>query len=412
MSLTFGVGVAHDAVSLVIAKGRRVVWHGERRADDSHGAALVHLLQQLPKRWKRRRGTRVRVAVGPANCQVKPLAGVPSNASASAVSQIVTTGTERFFLRNGVPLVTTDAERRGDVWWAAAFPQPLIDEMRVAAEKSGVSLAECVPAAGLLPLALQGERLTWKDGEVFAEVRVKAGVWTSLRRMRGCDGAEAVEGHATAGLAALDHGDRRWAVAYAAATAPAAAGMALRPRSATSVRRRASAVRALLVTAAAVAAAGALATPGLAAWYTGLSADRMLDSLQSATAQVARVNYELQRVSAEESEVARFVAGRRSFTGLLGALSMAIPDSTAVTSFHADSTGGTAVLLSPAGAQVLGALDSLSDIALPQIVGPISSQTVNGAALQRIALRFRFPGTTQPRSNRRLALEPRRSGGH
>jgi hypothetical protein len=142
-------------------------------------------------------------------------------------------------------------------------------------------------------------------------------------------------------------------------------------------------------------AAAALAAPGLAALYTGVKTNRALDSLQTAASAVARASYALRRISAEEATVARFVNSRRSFTMLVGALSVALPDSTAITSLHVDSTGGTAVVLSPAGAQVLGALDSLPDVLAPQIVGPIASQSVGGAPLQRIAIRFRFPNSAR-----------------
>src|SRR6185503_4812148 len=203
-------------------------------------------------------------------------------------------------------------------------------ELQAAVERCGLSVSEFVPVVGMLASVLEGERLIWADGQVLAEVEVHNGTWTSLRRRRRPEAGVESVGRPTPALAALDHGHLRWAPAFAAATARGSTRIALRPGSADAARRRSNVVRGLAVAAVLIAGASLISVPGFAAWYTGAKADRMLDSLQTAAAQIARANYELQRVSAQESEIAEFAASRRSFTELLGSLSIAMPDSTAM----------------------------------------------------------------------------------
>jgi hypothetical protein len=395
VSTRVGIGLSRDSVRAVVVRGSTITWHGEEALDANAPDSLARLLARIPARV--RKGTRVRAAVGPAGCQVKRLEGLPPKAKPRVVTQAVAAGVERFFLRNGVPLVTSDAERRGDAWWGAAFEAPVVDILNQACAARGLSLVACVPAAAILSRALDATAITWRDADVEAHVQVRNGAWADVRRSRAVEHAIANSPRAVRPLAKLGADAIRYADAYAAAICGKGASLALRPRLPGKVEWRAVRVRAVLIGVAVVFAALAAVAPGIAAWRAGRIAAGRLDSLRDQAAQVARANFELQRATIAESEVSRFANSRRSLTYLLGALTAALPESTAMVSFRADTSGGTLILLSPAGAGVLTSLDSVRSIQDPRVIGSISRESVNGAALQRVAVRFRFPGSAPRR---------------
>lgn len=399
MSVVIGLGIAHDSVRAVVRRRRQVVWHAEEQAREGYSVATRRIMDRMPKRWRNR--ARVRVAVGPSHCQVRALTGVPANARPAAVAQIADTGAERFFLQDGAPLITSEAEWRNGQWWVAALPRPLVDEIRQALEGYGLASEAWEPTMAVLNVGLRADRLVWPDGPVTARLDVQNGEWTSFARVRTSECDRDVAGDAVPELAAIDHGERRWADAFGAAFAMRTR-LTVRPQSAASRKRRAFRSHLVLAVLVTVSATAMAAAPGLADWYVGIKAGRTIDSLQTGARSVARVEHELRSVSSDQAVIARFLASRQSFAQLLGALTSALPESTAVVSLTADSSGGSAVLLSLRGAQVLASLSSVPALDGLQIIGPISTQTVGGVPLQRIAVRFRRravnPGQSRPQT--------------
>jgi len=402
MNARIGVSVQSDHVRAVVAQRGRAVWHDREAVDGSVGEALDRLLGRIPARAGR--GSAIRVAVGPSRCQVARLSGLPARASAVAASQAVAAGPERFFLATDGPLATGPAELRGGTWWAAAFPRAVLDEIRAAVERRKLVVREFVPGLVMLPSVLEGETLSWPDGKYRGEVTVAGGTWTDARRLRNASGQASQPVRPRSNFEPLAREDVRYADAYAAAVTAKSPRIALRARSPHETAQRGRAIRGTLVAVAALSCLAAVAAPGVAAGYVNARMSRALDSLRGGGAAVARETYALQRATAVEDSIAHFASNRRSMLILLGALTVALPESTALVSFHVDSLGATAVVLSPGGAAVLAALDSIPLIRAPQIVGPISRETVGGADVERLAVRFAFPGAPAPVNHRRLPV--------
>ena len=74
---------------------------------------------------------------------------------------------------------------------------------------------------------------------------------------------------------------------------------------------------------------------------------------------------------------------------LLGELSQALPDSTALVSLRLDSLDGTFVALSPHAADMLSELVAVPGIVGPRIVGSVTKEIVGDAQLERATVRFR-----------------------
>ena len=104
--MCIGLGIASDNLRAVGVRGAAVVWavEAERRSDEDLSAAIVQLLQHatLP-RWPR---PVVVAAIGPAASQTKRIVGLPVTADVMTMNAIIREGSSRFFLRNGIPLIT------------------------------------------------------------------------------------------------------------------------------------------------------------------------------------------------------------------------------------------------------------------------------------------------------------------
>ena len=139
--MRIGLGIASDRVRAVGARGGDVLWaiEGGRSADGELAGDIVTLLRHaaLP-RWPR---SVVVGAIGPAASQTKRLTGLPTMAGETALRSIVREGAPRFFLRNGIPLVTSGVrvEEPGSLW-AVAFDVPEVRAVESACRTLGVRL--------------------------------------------------------------------------------------------------------------------------------------------------------------------------------------------------------------------------------------------------------------------------------
>jgi hypothetical protein len=364
---------------------------------------------------------RVVVAIGPSAVQVKRLTGLPPLTDAAALEALVHEGAGRFFLRNGVPLITTGVRlvQPGTVW-AAAFEAPVVEGVERACRAADLRLQAIVPTATALAHAVRtsasGERFVWMDGGVRTELTLSEGRVESVRRLpsdragarsAGCstggDAADTadscppppVEALQKLGERALDFAD-----AYGATRMAQRLGrdepLVLRAGSAAlGSSRHSEPSRSRLAIAASVfilAAASAIAGPSLVATHSARDARSRLRSMETRVAEAESKETELSRVSRALSEVAGFQRSRRSATALLVDLARALPKEAALVALDVDTTGGTLVALGARASQVTTALEKVKEIASPEIVGPVTRESVGSREVERVTVRFRFAG--------------------
>jgi len=105
----------------------------------------------------------------------------------------------------------------------------------------------------------------------------------------------------------------------------------------------------------------------------------------------------LTHVTATLQVVAAFDAGRPSVTLLLTYLTRALPEHAALVAFELDSAGtGTLVAIAPDAQQIVDAVERVPGLASPRIVGPVTPETANGQALERVSLRFQVLPAPEP----------------
>lgn len=394
MSTQVGISIGADEVRAVVLRGGKVIaaTEAELAPGDSLSDAVAEVLAGAPvPRWPR---PPVIAALGPARAQVRRISGLPPIADARVLAGIIREGTGRFFLQNGVPLVTTGVrvEAPGTAW-GAALDANAVRAAEEGCRRAGFRLSAVVPAVAVLGAALRGERIVWRDGSVAAEVELGAdGAMRSVRRLPPA--ASLVDAPPDQPVEALGRvGDqaRRFAAAYAAANVRAGEPLALRPGDALP----AGSVPAWRLAVAAAALAAALAFYGVApAWRAERAQERAsarLATLARTRGQAADARRDLDDVSGALGEVSAFAARRRSPTLLLAAITRRLPAGTAMVSFRVDSAGGSIVALAPRAAAVLGALDRVPGIVSPEILGSVTREAAAGRQVERVTVRFLLP---------------------
>jgi hypothetical protein len=347
--LIVGVSIESDGLHAVGVRRARVLWAVEARRGDEVplGEALAAFLGALPVgRFARPRAT---VAVGPTYAQTKRLAGLPALGDERVLARTVSEHAERFFLRDGVPLVTTsvrlDADGRP---WAAALQKDAVDTIVTACQTSRLRLAGIVPAVDV--------------------GQPKAG-----------------------GLASLGANAQQYATAYGAAVIPGALTWRAHPMAVHDAPR-------WRVTAAASATIGALGlalvAPGVSAHVVEQRAITHLVAVAGPSGTARRMARDIELVTGALSEVGTFDRGRRPATMLLADLARVLPDGAALLALHVDSVGGSIVALTPQAAALLTHLERVPGLAAPEITGPVTREIAGGHDLERVTVRFRW--STRP----------------
>ena len=157
-------------------------------------------------------------------------------------------------------------------------------------------------------------------------------------------------------------------------------------------------------TAVVVAVAGAASARGVAASRARANAERALSGAAKDYHTVLAHQTALTRIRTVLDQFAAFESDRVSATMLIGAFARALPDHTAMTALRTDSTGGTIVAIGPNAADLVIALDTLPEVTSPELLGPITQESVAGERLERVTVSFRFarmkqrePGPAQNR---------------
>jgi hypothetical protein len=186
-----GLAIDRTAVRAVGIQFGRVAWGAETPigASDSVEDAVVASLASRPGRhaWTAAVFTpSVAVALGPAYAQTKRLVGLPPLSDAALVARTVQEHVGRFFLKNGIPLVTTAVRSDGmGGTWAAAFDQPVLTSLAAACVRVRVRLRGVVPAVDVLASGLAGlsdATVLWPDGDAAVAVTWAAGRLAAVRR--------------------------------------------------------------------------------------------------------------------------------------------------------------------------------------------------------------------------------------
>jgi hypothetical protein len=394
VNVRLGLGLSSNGVRAVVVRDGRVQWAAELSLDGrTIGTTVSEVIAGAPLgRWPR---PRVVAAVGPAHAQLRRLEGLPLITGNAALARVVAESAGRFFLRNGVPLITTGVRKDGTPngeGWAAAIEKPVVSALESACRARGLRLAAVLPTMCVLPLALRGDTHTWLDGDVRAQLIMNGNtIGVIRRRIEGTEcNAAAVSPEPIPALGSLGTDGWRFADAYGAAAASIRDPLAYRP---TRVASAAPVLRWRLAVAAVVCAAGvaaALLAPALVARRTAARASAALAALARQRDAAATAQADLARVSDALGEVAAFDRDRRSATLLVRDLARALPTGAALVALRTDSAGGTLVALAPRAALLLGRLERVSAITTPTFVGPVTREVAGSTEVDRVTIRYRW----------------------
>lgn len=407
MTLCVGLGVSEDVVRAVVVRDGRVIWGAESSVGSQPiDAAVAELLMAAPlRRWPR---PRIVAAVGPARAQLRRIAGLPRVSDSKVLARMIGESAGRFFLRNGVPLVTTGVRRHGESeGWSAAIEQPVVAAVESGCRTRGLRLSAVVPTMAVLQHALQGEALDWWDGDICARLTLVGNRLNTLRRLNAvvasADVRDADPPRSVAPLRTLGAESWRFADAYGAAVTSATDDLVHRPARVPRARP-VPAWRLWLAGAAIVLAfAAALVVPTLVSRRAVSRATAELSRLARQRGAAVAAEADLTHLSAALDEVASFGRERRSASRFLDALAHALPAGAALVTVRADSAGGLLVALTPRAALLIGKLEDVPNLSTPTIVGPVTREVAAGAEVERVTIRFRWADLPVPQSTRRRA---------
>jgi hypothetical protein len=397
-----GLGIGRGAIRGVVVRRGRVIWSGMTAIADGEDLrpAIVRTLREIPRsRWRPRR---VVVAVGPSSTQVKHLTSLPPTRNERLLSQAVAANAGRFFLRNGIPLRVTDVRLdltdAGGVW-VGAMETPVVAAIESACRECRIRYDGAVPAVSVVGTALapvEGERqVTWIDDDVVAALVIDRDCLVRTRRVASNDGPAEDPPAVVAAIA--DIGGWDLAGAYGAAVVDLRRAPLLRP-STDEARRRRNAVlrRGALGVMVGITALATLFAPGLVAARTQRAASVTLTRLAPRQRQVAETHATLAGVTKVLERTSAFRGDRPAMTRFLSAITEAIPESTAIVMLRVDSVGGNVLALSLKGAEVLSAVRQIAGVSFAQITAPLTRETIEGAEVERVSIRFQFPRRAKP----------------
>lgn len=412
------IGASLDGAGLVHALGvrrGRVVWVVEaplnpdlplHQAFADVMATVVARARERGAPWKRYGRPRINVALPSALVQAKAVARLPDTRDTQLLRSVLQLGAGRFFRRSTFPIAIgrVRLDDSGPVW-AAAFDCRAVAELDTACRLAGARLVRVLPAVSVLPYALRGELLTWRDGDWQLELDVADGRVVELRRtfalaassaavaVASGDAADAACGTTptsmradarpagcVVALEALGEQAWRFAAAYGAATAPHDEALTLRPRDALAASSVPPPWRlAAAAVAAAVMLAAALFVPLTREARAAGEARAELARLGASRRQAVAVESELDRVTASLAALDAFAATRHSMTAGLAAFADVLPERAALVSLRVDTVSGTAVVLSRRATAVIEALRETSWLAAPELVGAVTRERRNAA---------------------------------
>lgn len=407
MRLTLGIAVGADRIRAVALNAGRIVAATEAQVGpgDSLSAAVAELLAGAPlPRFPR---PKVVVALGPSLAQTRRIAGLPPLEDGRMLAQVVREGAGKFFLRNGVPLATTGVRVvEPGVVWAAALDERAVLQVEAGCRAAGLRADRFVPAVAVLGRALAGEHVLWPDGPTVADVRLEGGELRAVRRLSAAQAGEAPAPAVLPALARLGEEGWRFADAYGAASLPEYEPMVLRAAGAGAPGDVPRWRMALAGGALAAALAFAALAPALRAMGAEDEAVGRIAAVQDHRRAASDTERELARITAALAEGAAWDEKRYSPTLLLADLTAALPPGTALVAFRADTATGSVAAVAPRAATVVQPLERVPGIVSPEIVGPVTRETLGGRELERVTVRFGIDAVRRARPRAPAAPVP------
>lgn len=391
--MTKRIGLAVDTREIRAAWVNRgkVRWYGSTPL--SRGASIEETLASLfasaPPALRRGRLT---IALSPAWVQVKRLEGLPKLKSPGLITRALRENHQSFFLSRGGPVVVADVEvGASGSFWGAAYNAVLFEDLVRASRARHLSPARVLPSVVALSAMYRGGTVVWRDGDELYRVETIDRVPSAI----SISGAEEDEAPLLpASLEQLGEEGPKLAAAYAAAVAPRNLPLCIRP-SVGPVRARLRLRLLRTATGLAVAASGAFAllAPAIRSdQYVRLHANELAGA-QEVQTELARDRAELKRVTQTLDRAAAFGAERGGTSRVLAALAQAIPESTAMLTFHVDSAEGVFTAIAPHVSDVLPELTTIDGVLAPRIAGSVTREVIGGIRVERATFRFRRPRT-------------------
>jgi hypothetical protein len=387
MKSRLGLAVGARELRVVLVRSNAVVWYAAAPLPSMEALAgcFSQLVESAP-RWSSR--VRVNVVLSPTWVQTKPLPGLPKVKSQRIASQLVRENQRSFFLWKGTATVIPDVSlSRDGVAWGAAFELSAVEAVMRALRAKRLKPSRVVPALVAIAATIPNTVVAWSDS---SDRFVIEGDAKGLQRAERVASDLYVEPFAVpSALAKLGADAPRFLAAYAAAIAPDRLSLSWQFQS---DERRLRALRRVRATAAGILLSATIAfasfAPGLRASRFARAAERALSRERHMQTEVALTQGELGRTTQTLNRIESFRRERGRATFLLGALSRAIPESTAMLSFHVDSTEGGFTAIAPHVADVLPELAGVSDVIAPRIVGSVTRETFASVRVERATFRF------------------------
>jgi len=352
-------------------------------------------------------------AIGAASTQVRRLNNLPSIKSERALREVVHANGARFFLKNGIPLITSAIRREDErSGWAAAIEEPPVRALALACRSHRLKLILVAPAIIALPLAMPGESFVSVDGEAVVEAHTRAdGALVDVRRVftmsaggrNGCDGIKD---------APMSGGDDsiEYAVAYGATELSRAEPLAIHRQE---LRALADAPFPKWRIAAAIGACIAslliaFALPAFRARREAAAASRRLLITDPSYRAARWTETELRRTTQTLGDIDGFAQDRRSTIVLLATITQALPQDVWLQAIHVDQNGGTATALGPRASSAVDGFAALHSLTSLAIMGAVLQQQIAQQHFERVTVRFRWRPVSRSTSMRSPSLERRK----
>jgi len=392
MRTRIGLALARDAVRAVAVRRHQVVWAAEAPLEP--GAPLHTVIESLLSAAPVRRFPRpsVSAAVGPHASQVRLVTGLPDAQDAQTLAAIIRENPGSFFLKNGMPLITTGVRPAGaGAALAAAIDEPCVAAIRDACRTGRWRLAFIAPTAIALAGALEDRSFTWTDGTVVVDITRSEDVIDSVRTRPLCAAEPAatplrpVPALATFGETAV-----RYADAYGAAVMEAPPALGLDALAAGAWSPSEARRRLLLPSLLLAVGIGSFVLSPIAAFRAASRARARLAAVRDDQRQtVLSTLAQLDRVSAILEDTRRFAASRSPVTPLLDELARALPEGSVLVSFELGDEQGQFVAMSSNAATVLAAVERLPGARSVELMGPVQREAATGREVQRVTVRWR-----------------------
>lgn len=352
-------------------------------------------------------------AIGAASSQVRRLNNLPSIKSERALRDVVHANGARFFLKNGIPLITSavrrDDERSG---WAAAIEEPPVRALALACRSHRLTLTLVAPAIIALPLAISGESFVIVDGEAVVEAHTRGdGALVDVRRVfamsagerNGCDGTKG---------ASMCGGDDsiEYAVAYGATELRESEPLAIHRQE---LRALADAPFprwriALAIGACIAALLFAVALPAFRARREAAAASGRLMITDRSYRAARWTETELRRTTQTLGEIDGFAKDRRSTVVFLAAITQSLPEDVWLQAIHVDQDGGTATAVAPRASSAVDGFAALHSLTSVAIMGAVLQQQIAQQHFERVTVRFRWRPVSRSMSMRSASVERRK----